>query len=182
MGSIIVDLDDELSALRDLLANQGERLVLVESCTAGMTSGLLGQIPGISNYLCGSMVVYRNDSKRQWLGIDPTKLDNPNIGPVSKIVTQELAVAALELTPEATLAAAVTGHLGPEAPSDLDGRVFTCIVRRQSSLPSVAVEHQLTNPPPRDRRDWSARQIRQIEAARIVFSELRIDLMRLTLD
>jgi len=173
MDQIIADFEVELGALRDLLASQQQRLVLVESCTAGMTSGLLGQIPGISQYLCGSMVVYRNDSKRQWLGIDPAKLEDPNIGPVSKIVTQELAVAALDRTPEATIAGAITGHLGPDAPLGLDGRVLTCVQRRESTVPAVAVGHQLTRPAS---RDWTARQHRQVEAARILIAELRIAL------
>ncbi len=172
MELIIINFEAELVPLRDLLASQHQRLVLVESCTAGLTSGLIGQIPGISQYLCGSMVVYRNDSKRQWLGIESLKLDDPNIGPVSKTVTEALAIAVLDRTPEATLAGAITGHLGPDAPAGLDGRVFTCVYHRESTIPSIAVQHQLTTPPPRDSRDWLARQRRQVEAARILIAEL----------
>jgi PncC family amidohydrolase len=172
MIPIIADFEDQLVALRDLLTFRGERLVLVESCTAGLVSGILGQIPGISQCLCGSMVVYRNDSKRQWLGIDPTKLDDPAIGPVSPFVTEELAAAVLARTPEATIAGAITGHLGPGAPDDMDGIVFTCVRSRAMTLRAAAIRHRLTCSPPLAPRDWSARQQRQIEAVRLMIGEL----------
>jgi len=172
LSNIIFEFSEQLRSLRDHLEKDCEKLVLVESCTAGIVSGLLGQIPGISQFLCGSMVIYRNDSKHQWLGIDPELLDDPNIGPVSAQVTEALAIAALERTPEATIAAAITGHLGPNSPADLDGRVFTCIARRSDRKPAHAIEHSLVELTPRDSEDWRARQRRQLEAARILYSEI----------
>ena len=41
-----------------------------------------------------------------------------------------MAASVLKMTPEAELAAAVTGHLGPNAPSELDGLVFVAVVWR----------------------------------------------------
>ena len=173
MQKIIVEFDEELRDLRDLLAARHGRLVLVESCTAGLVCSLLGKIPGISQYLCGSMVVYRNDSKHQWLGIETAKLDDPNVGPVSGIVTQELAEAVLKRTPEATLVAAITGHLGPGAPSEFDGRIYICVHHRDSEQPYDTSEHRLSTAPAVDLDDWTARQFRQIEAARILILALR---------
>jgi nicotinamide-nucleotide amidase len=173
MIPIVTNFEDELVALRDLLASRDERLVLVESCTSGLVGGILGQIPGISQYFCGSLVVYRNDSKRRWLGIDSAMLNDPAIGPVSKTVTEALASAALDRTPEATLAAAITGHLGPEAPLGMDGLVFTCVHPRAAVTSAIAVRHHLKNPAPRDREDSSFRQQRQLEAVHLLVAELK---------
>ena len=168
-STIIFDFRDELRLLRDHLQMGQDRLVLVESCTAGMASGLLGQIPGISQFLCGSIVVYRNDSKHQWLGIENSLLEDPKIGPVSAEVTKALANSALERTPEATIAAAITGHLGPNSPNDLDGIVFTSVVRRRDLQQAHAIQHRLLHRTPRDSDDWHARQQRQFEAVRILY-------------
>jgi nicotinamide mononucleotide (NMN) deamidase PncC len=76
------------------------------------------------------MVVYRNDTKSQWLGVDPQLLANPQIGPVSPQASKELARRVLEATPEADVAIAITGHFGPGAPAHLDRRVFLAWVQR----------------------------------------------------
>ncbi len=167
--AIIFDFLDELRLLRNHLQMGQDRLVLVESCTAGIVSGLLGQFPGISQFFCGSIVVYRNDSKHQWLGIDDSLLVDPKIGPVSAEVTKALVIAALERTPEATVAAAITGHLGPNSLNDLDGVVFTSVVRRRDIRQVHAIEHRLLYRTPRDSEDWQARQQRQLEAAKILY-------------
>lgn len=166
--NIVIDFDNTLQALRKQLESGQERLVLVESCTAGIVCGLLGQIPGISQFLCGSMVVYRNESKAQWLGIPRSLLDDPDIGPVSHEVTQRLALAALERTPEATIAAAITGHLGPNAPLELDGHVFCCVARRQPDEAIKSIEQRLSCSAPLDNDDWRARKQRQLEAAKLL--------------
>jgi PncC family amidohydrolase len=152
--------------IRDLLKSSGNRLVLVESCTSGWVASQFGMIPGISECFCGSLVVYRNDSKHQWLEIDPAILDDPQIGPVSHRVTTELAVSVLKKTPEATIAAAITGHLGPGAPSRQDGNVFISIARRTiSSMESITtIPKQLNAPCPKHDLDISARLVRQQEA------------------
>ena len=76
------------------------------------------------------MVVYRNDSKTQWLGLDPAMLADPEIGSVSPQTSQLLAQQVLAHTPEADFALAVTGHFGPEAPAHLNRRIFVALVRR----------------------------------------------------
>jgi len=88
-------------------------------------------VPGVSEVFCGSMVVYRNDSKTQWLGLDPAMLADPKIGPVSPQTSELLARQVLEHTPEAGFALAVTGHFGPDAPKHLNRRIFVALVRRE---------------------------------------------------
>jgi len=117
--------------VRQLLESTGEQLVCAESCTAGLVAATLAKWPGISNWLCGSFVVYQTDIKHQWLGIASELLHDPGVGPVSKRVTALLATEALEKTPSATLSVAVTGHLGPGAPELLDGFVFIALAKRR---------------------------------------------------
>lgn len=114
-----------------LLRESGNRIVLAESCTGGAIAANFTLVPGVSEVFCGSMVVYRNDSKSQWLGLDPVMLADPEIGPVSPQTSQLLASRVLECTPEADYALAVTGHFGPDAPSHLNRRIFVAVVRRQ---------------------------------------------------
>ncbi len=112
-----------------LLRQQNLKVVLAESCTAGLVAGALSRVPGISAWHCGGVVVYRNATKRAYLGIPARLLKDP--GPVSEIVAREMATRVLDLTPEADISAAVTGHLGPGAPPELDGVVYIAIARRQ---------------------------------------------------
>ena len=156
-----------LLSVRDRLRDRGDRLVLAESCTAGLVAAELGQVPGISEFLCGSMVVYRTPTKTAWLGISSELLHDPVIGPVSAEVTIALARAVLEKTPEATVAAAITGHLGPGAPAGLDGQVHCAMVRRgiQGSS-SDSLSMKLSSPSAADSEDLAGRGLRQKEAAK----------------
>lgn len=113
-----------------LLMQLGRRVVFAESCTGGLVSASLARVPGISEYLCGSAVVYRLDTKARWLGISEALLRDP--GPVSAVVARAMALGVLTRTPEADLAASITGHLGPNAPGDQDGLVFIGIVQRNA--------------------------------------------------
>lgn len=124
--------------IRGLLERTGVQLVCAESCTAGLVAATLGKWPGISGWLCGSLVVYQTDIKHQWLGIDESLLNDPSIGPVSKEVTRQLTRKALEKTPPATWSVAVTGHLGPGAPTELDGVVFIALAQRKSKAGAAA--------------------------------------------
>ena len=151
-------------AVATLLQSTGRRLVLAESCTGGLVAAMLAQIPGISDVLCGSVVVYRAATKAVWLGIDQRMLEDPAIGTVSAEVTRELALAVLDQTPEADLAAAVTGHLGPHAPVALDGVVHVAVAIRYPRLAIVAqVREILTAAGPDPVASRVARQQRATE-------------------
>lgn len=114
-----------------LLKAKNCKVVFAESCTGGFVGGALTKIPGISNYLCGSLVVYRNETKTAWLDIPPATLSDP--GPVGTVVTQLMVQNAMAKTPEADLALSITGHLGPHAPPELDGVVFISIAWRKAT-------------------------------------------------
>ena len=144
------------------------RVVFAESCTGGLVAARLARIAGISEFLCGSAVTYRNDTKHRWLAVPLELLSSP--GPVSKIVAEKMVRGILQSTPEADLAAAVTGHLGPGAPVNDDGLVYVAIARRselnqQSQIPVEQL--QLRS---------STRVARQREAAERVLDSLLVKL------
>ena len=112
------------------LSVANSRIVLAESCTGGGISASLCEIPGVSDYLCGGFVVYRNASKETWLGVAAELLNDPKVGPVSASASRSISQAALEKTPEANWALGITGDVGPGASNDTDGRAFVCIMAR----------------------------------------------------
>jgi len=131
-----------------------------------MAAAELGQIPGISNCFCGSMVVYQTESKIAWLQLDPYMLTAPLVGPVSAWASQNLAERLLVATPHATISAAITGHFGPGAPPELDGVIYLASIQRGNPT-AFTEEIRLQSPPPTGSNDWKARRDRQIEATQI---------------
>lgn len=143
--------------LGDALTASQHRLVLAESCTGGLIAASLATVPGISSVFCGSSVVYREQTKSAWLGIPPDLLRVASA--VSAEVTTLIAMRVLEQTPEATIGLGITGHLGPAAPADLDGRYFlSCWTRGKSDLAELATRSGIL--------PNAGRVLRQQEAAR----------------
>ena len=98
---------------------------------AGLAAALLGECPGISAWFCGSAVTYREATKTQWLEVSPTVLKQ--FSAESLMTTQKMAQAVLDKTPEANFSAAITGHLGPQAPAGSDGKIFMAIAFRNQA-------------------------------------------------
>lgn len=116
--------------VKTALTLQDEKLVIAESCTGGLVATLLTSLPGISDFFCGSAVVYRWDTKMKWLGVQAETLEKYT--DVSVETAREMALGVLNQTPEASLAASITGHLGPNAPEDQDGLICIAVARRVS--------------------------------------------------
>jgi nicotinamide-nucleotide amidase len=132
------------SEILRLLQKSGQQLVLAESCTAGLIAATLAETPSMSRHLCGSLVVYQIASKLCWLGLSPGAVTEANV--VSRETAERMAEGALRQTPHATLSVAITGHLGPGAPPELDGTAWVAILFRGSRatchelrLPAVVV-------------------------------------------
>ncbi len=136
-----------------------ERVVFAESCTAGLIAALLGQVPGISNWLCGSAVTYRESVKTSWLGVSGQTLEQCSAE--SLATTSEMATGVLKKTDEATFSAAVTGHLGPAAPPDVDGTVFVVIAKRDGDANNIvsADTYRLTAKSRVDRQHEAASRV-----------------------
>ena len=145
--------------LVERLAACNVRVVFAESCTGGLVSAELAKVPGVSDFLCGSAVTYRCDTKVQWLGVSGEDIEQYTA--VSGQVAIQMASGVLEKTREASLSASITGHLGPGAPEDFDGVVFIGIATRHSDdeAGEEVSRHQLVQ---------TQRLQRQAEAAELV--------------
>jgi nicotinamide-nucleotide amidase len=135
-------MDDPAFAAAQLAAQRLRerqlRLVLAESCTGGLVAATLTRIPGISEWFCGSAVVYRLDTKHEWLDVPQALFHAPGPGVVSREVAEAMAHGALRHTPEAKIAAAITGHLGPNAPDEQDGHIWMAVAMRDHAPMTAA--------------------------------------------
>lgn len=123
-------LYEAVVATHQLLSAGNNTLVLAESCTAGLIAASLARSPGISAFLAGSLVVYQIPSKIRWLGVSEDSIHREGV--VSEVVAREMAAGALRQTPHATVSLAITGHLGPDAPTHLDGVAWIAIAHRMA--------------------------------------------------
>ncbi|WPM31945.1 nicotinamide-nucleotide amidohydrolase family protein [Hydrogenobacter sp. T-2] len=94
-----------------LLREKGLKLATAESCTAGLLSARLVNVPGSSQYFLGGFVVYANELKTKLLGVEEEALRKH--GAVSEEVCRQMAIGVLEET-DADIAIAITGISGPE--------------------------------------------------------------------
>lgn len=104
------DLVDKARQLLDTMRERGLMLVTAESCTGGLISALLTEIPGSSDVVERGFVTYSNAAKASCLGIDPQVIEAN--GAVSEVVARAMAAGALANS-EADIAVAVTGVAGP---------------------------------------------------------------------
>ena len=142
-----------------LFKQKNARIVLAESCTAGLVSSTLAQIPGISDFLCGSAVTYRNSVKSEWLDVPESDIAEQTS--VSQVVSEQMAIGVLNKTSEAVWSAGITGHLGPNAPLQADGMVFLAIAKAQPTGPKLIRSQQV-------KLKSSKRLDRQHEAAAVL--------------
>ncbi len=157
-------LQNEAQKLAALLDEQRVRVVLAESCTAGLASAALAQVPGISHWHCGSAVTYREETKQAWL--DVSSADLARFTAVSEPVAQQMAVGVLAKTPEANFAASITGHLGPNAPEGFDGIALIGVAHRDGESTNVLGIHRIV-------LRSTGRIQRQEEAATLLLCHLR---------
>ena len=112
-----------------LLRNH-ETVATAESCTAGLVSAALTQVPGASDFFWGGIVVYAADAKIDLAGLDPELL--AQYGTVSLATTEALA-AAIRDRSMATYGVAVTGWAGPlTGPGEVVGRIFGAVADRHA--------------------------------------------------
>jgi nicotinamide-nucleotide amidase len=156
----------EAEQVARLLKKKKTKIVFAESCTGGLVSAALASVPGISEFLCGSAVVYRLDTKARWLGIKKNVLKNP--GPVSHEVAEQMAEGILKRTPEARFAFSVTGYLGPNAPKGQAGRLFIGCAHRKNVCSTEFWVH-----PEATRSNEKLRRKRQMSASLAVLFMVR---------
>lgn len=112
----------------ELLVAQGKRIAVAESCTGGLVSSRLTDVPGSSRYIHYNVVTYANEQKVSVLGIDPRILESH--GAVSPQVASQMAVAILEKS-QSDWGLSLTGVAGPDGGSEEKpvGLVFIALAR-----------------------------------------------------
>lgn len=93
-----------------LLISRGWTLAVAESCTGGLVSHRLTNVPGSSRYFLGGVVSYANEAKTRLLGVKAETLEAH--GAVSPQAAAQMAQSARHLF-QADVAVAVTGIAGP---------------------------------------------------------------------
>ena len=89
----------------------GRTVALAESCTGGLVSAALTEIPGSSSVFGSGYVTYSNEAKIKMLGVNEDILDT--FGAVSVAVAWAMAQGALKKS-GADIAVAISGVAGPD--------------------------------------------------------------------
>ncbi len=96
--------------LVDLARAKGVMIATAESCTGGLLSGAITDVPGSSDVFDRGFVTYSNAAKHDMLGVDPQLIVTH--GAVSEEVAMGMAEGALRRS-NADVAVSVTGIAGP---------------------------------------------------------------------
>lgn len=112
--------------IHKLLIKKKKNIAIAESCTGGLLSNLLTNIPGSSQYFILGIVAYSNGAKRKILKI-PTSIIAQK-GAVSQDVAKLMANHA-RLLAKSDLGIGITGIAGPSGGSEEKpvGTVFIAI-------------------------------------------------------
>ena len=112
LGQHIFGIDDETpqSVALDMLMARGLTLATMESCTGGLLSSLITDIPGSSNAFRGGLISYATDLKEAW-GV-PAEVIAAH-GVVSVETARAMASAVRQQT-GASVGLSVTGVAGPD--------------------------------------------------------------------
>lgn len=107
-----------VDAARNVLeANRaaGRKIAVAESCTGGLVSAALTEIPGSSDVFEAGFVTYSNEAKTEVLKVSTDVLET--FGSVSIAVAWSMAQGALKRS-NADVAVAITGIAGPDGGSE----------------------------------------------------------------
>lgn len=105
------------AARKVLEANRaaGRKIAVAESCTGGLVSAALTEIPGSSDVFEAGFVTYSNEAKAEVLKVSTDVLET--FGSVSIAVAWSMAQGALRRS-NADVAVAITGIAGPDGGSE----------------------------------------------------------------
>ena len=111
------------NTIGQLLRARGETLSIAESCTGGLVSDRITNVPGSSVYFLGGMVNYSNESKAKHLGVSLVEIRKH--GAVSSEVAGKMAQGVRKAF-GATFGLSTTGVAGPTGGTKRSpiGRVF----------------------------------------------------------
>lgn len=117
-GNFIYTTDENVSleqSVVELLLANDLTVSCAESCTGGMLSARLINVPGVSEVYKSGYITYSNKAKRKVLGVKKPSL--AKYGAVSAQAAEEM-VKGLRLVTNADVCVSVTGNAGPAAVED----------------------------------------------------------------
>ena len=97
-------------AVVGLLKEKGLKLAIAESCTGGLLSGRITNVPGASEVFLEGCVTYSNEAKTKRLGVEPEMLKV--YGAVSGEVAEKMA-KGIAATAGSDIGVGITGIAGP---------------------------------------------------------------------
>lgn len=135
LGTLVYGFDDDMleQVVGGLLRQSGCTLSVAESCTGGLISDRVTDVPGSSDYFRGGIVAYDDSIKIEMLGVKPASLEVH--GAVSKQVALEMAAGCRERF-GVDIAVSATGIAGPGGGTDEKpvGTVFLGLSSEDSNL------------------------------------------------
>ncbi len=99
------------AAVGNLLRQKNATVAIAESCTGGLISSMLTDVPGSSDYFLFSGVTYSNEAKMKILGVSEETLNT--YGAVHEETVKEMAEGARRVA-GATYGLATSGIAGPD--------------------------------------------------------------------
>jgi len=128
LGKLIYGKGEQTLAevVGEKLTQQGKTLAVAESCTGGLLSKLITDIPGASSYFTHGWITYSNSAKKKELGVPANLIEK--YGAVSEQVALAMAQGARRKA-EADFAIAITGIAGPTGSTEQKqvGLVYICV-------------------------------------------------------
>ncbi len=104
------DVNGYNEKLVDILKEKGLFISSAESCTGGLFSAFITEVPGASDVFCETIVTYSNEAKMRELGVKAETLDS--VGAVSEETAREMADGIRRRT-GADIGVGITGIAGP---------------------------------------------------------------------
>jgi nicotinamide-nucleotide amidase len=131
------------SGIAQRLIETGQGLSVAESCTGGLLSSRLTDVPGSSAYTFINLVTYGNAEKTRYLGVQPETL--ATYGAVSPQVALEMALGLKQASGQ-DWALSITGIAGPDGgtPDKPVGLAYVGIAGPSGGVPIV--KKVLVNP------------------------------------
>lgn len=112
MGSNVIGFDEQnlTDTLADYMNKSGKTLAIAESCTGGLISKMITDLPGSSNYFWGSIISYSNQAKEKLLNVKEQTLSK--YGAVSEKTAREMVSGIIDIS-GADIGISITGIAGP---------------------------------------------------------------------
>lgn len=155
LHELVFGVDEESleGVVSQLLRTRGLTLAVAESCTGGLLSHRLTNVPGSSEYFLGAAVPYTKYAKVHIAGVEEGLL--ADAGEVSPQVTVAMAQAVRSRF-GSDLGLAVTGVAGPQRVGELPiGTIYIALVAREGE---EVEEHRFGEEPGREGVKWLASQ------------------------